>query len=463
VRCRIVDLVLAKGDGEPDPSMIERLLWELRGTGDEVSVAHRGAHRWVQRFARLRRPPAPADVLRQGGVYLITGGLGAMGLTLAEHLARACGARLALVGRSAVPPRTQWKEHLASHDDDDARSGVIRALQRIEAAGGEILVLSADVADRVAMADAIARTCKRFGALNGVIHAAGTTDAASFGPLEETDRALCERHFGPKIKGVRVLRELLRDQTLDFCVLCSSLSALLGGLGFIAYAAANAYMDAFAWQQCGDRRSAWLSIDWDGWRFRAGAPAATTLDQLAITPSEGVEAFDRAISAGHASQIVVSTGDLDARMDHWVRFAAAGAAEAPVDIPPAPATARPTLRDSYVPPSNDIEQAIAELWQRLIGVDRVGINDNFFELGGHSLLAVQLISRLRDRFQIELSVHRLFEGPTVAELASSVAAALSSEHAALEKLDRMLSLVEGMSDEEVRELLAHSEGAPDEP
>ena len=90
---------------------------------------------------------------------------------------------------------------------------------------------------------------------------------------------------------------------------------------------------------------------------------------------------------------------------------------------PAPDRSRPELDKAFVAPRTPAEEILAEIWARLLDVERIGIHDNFFDLGGHSLLATQLVSRVREAFQVELPLRRLFEVPTVAGLAESIEAA----------------------------------------
>ena len=117
-------------------------------------------------------------LLRDGGVYLITGGLGAIGTVLARHLAANARAKLVLINRTALPPRAGWDEWLSSHDHD-ATSGRIRSVRALEAAGAEVLVMAADVADRQQMTAAVAEATARFGRIDGVIAAAGVAGAGA--------------------------------------------------------------------------------------------------------------------------------------------------------------------------------------------------------------------------------------------------------------------------------------------
>ena len=162
-RCRCVD-VRYPGPGSDEE--LEALVAESAARGAEPIVALRGGERWVQAFEPMRLgavvPPAR---LRDRGVYVITGGLGGIGLALAGHLARSVRARLVLVSRSGLPPRERWAEWLETHPEGDATSLRIRAVGGLEAAGAEVLLVSADVTDPRAIEDALVRAEARFGAI----------------------------------------------------------------------------------------------------------------------------------------------------------------------------------------------------------------------------------------------------------------------------------------------------------
>jgi len=127
-------------------------------------------------------------------------------------------------------------------------------------------------------------------------------------------------------------------------------------------------------------------------------------------------------------------------------------------MPAASLHPRPNLSSQYAAPVSEIEKTTAGIWQQVLGIAPIGLHDKFFELGGHSLLAVQLISQLREAFQVEIPAQRLFEAPTIAQLAASIEASLaaqSSPESEDERLARVLEMVEGMSEEEVAKLLAN--------
>lgn len=461
LRWRSIDVDGAAAREQADAAIAaRRLVAELAATPFEPAVALRGDTRRVERWRPMRLSAAEGTPprLRARGVYLVTGGLGQIGLAIADYLARTVQARLVLVGRTALPPRWQWEEHARRHPADPLSARIAKLLE-LERAGAQVLPLSADTADAAQMRSALDAATQTFGAIHGVIHAAGHTAAATR-PLAEIDAAYAEAHFRPKADGLRALDALLADRPLDFVVLMSSLSALLGGLGFGAYAAANAYLDAYAAAR--NRRGfvPWISVDWDGWDF-TGGPAADYL-----LPAEGVEAIRRLLHR-RVERAAVSVTPLPDRLRKWVYLESplhaaprgATAATAPADAAAVEHHTRPSLSSAYLAPRNDIEAAIVAVWEDLLGVRPIGVDDNYFELGGHSLLAIQVASRLRDQFQVKLAVQTLFEAPTVGELARRIEQERGAESAGEEaQLRELLSQIEQLSDEEVQALLGEDKG-----
>ncbi|WP_327091144.1 SDR family NAD(P)-dependent oxidoreductase [Nonomuraea sp. NBC_01738] len=214
------------------------ILAELRAPAGEA-VALRGPRRWRRTFEPVT-PAASGTAFREGGRYLVTGGLGGIGLTLAEDLGVRHKARLILLSRSG----------LSGHDSRTARA--LAAIGRIERAGGQVVVIEADVTD-----PAPDRVLAAFGGLDGVIHAAGLPGD---GMIEVRDPDQVRRVLTPKVAGTIALWDAFKDQELDFFALCSSVTALTGGLGQVDYTAANAFQDAFARANDGV-----VAINWGGW------------------------------------------------------------------------------------------------------------------------------------------------------------------------------------------------------
>jgi len=465
--CRSIDLSLPEPASQQDEGVrcaAAALLTELAGLADRC-VAYRGRLRWLRTFQPLHLPAAPGSPgLRERGVYLLTGGLGRIGLALAEHLARQVRARLVLTSRASFPDRERWAEWLAHHDEDDATAQRIRRLLALEEAGVEILIASADVAHEESMRAVVARAVERFGCLHGVIHGAGIVGERTHRAVAETGPEEAGWSFRPKVHGLLVLEKVLRGIDLDFCLLLSSVSSVLGGLGFAAYAAANLFLDAFAERQHLSGATRFLSLAYEGWswqeessgRRRIGAGVA----DLALTPREGVEVFARALAMVGTPRLVVSTGDLAVRLAQWVRTEPV--AGEPDESHPH-LYARPHLANSYVAPGTETERAVAEIWQRLLGIDRIGLHDSFFDLGGDSLLVTRLAAGLRRHFEMDIPLRMLFAMPTIAAQVAAIAA-LQAEGATARAaaapivrrgksiLDQLMDL-EQLSDQEVRSRL----------
>jgi acyl transferase domain-containing protein len=400
------------GPAAADPGLPGRLVTEAEASAEPV-VAYRHGLRWI---ARLGPPGAapPAPRLRDGGTYLVTGGLGGVGLELAAGIAESVRhPTIVLVGRTAPAARRE------------------AAVERLARAGARVEVVTGDVADRAAMGRALARAeALGGGPVHGVVHAAGI---AGGGTIALRTRESVEREFAAKVQGTLVLHDLLRDRAVDFLCLCSSTSAITGGVGSVAYTAANAFQDAFA-EACaaaaarsGAAALPVVALAWDRWQ---GVGMAVEVERLhealtdealvdGIRPDEGREAFRRALSRLDLPRVVVSPRDplalaRQARDHRGTRAAGASG--------PPRAAERPETGAAYEAPRTETEAAIAAVWCEALGIDKVGIHDEFGALGGDSLLAVRIVARLRQELAVALPVRALYDLPTVARLASHVEA-----------------------------------------
>jgi len=430
VACRSIDLRLATNGGAngiDGVRIAEALLGELFRE-EARPVALRGRHRWVRAFepVRLERPEGADGTLaglRPEGVYVVTGGLGGIGLELAEELARELRARLVLVGRSPFPARDEWDQWLEAHGPDDPVSTKIGRLAALEEAGAQALVVSADVSRTEEVEAVRAAALERFGAVHGVIHAAGV---AGGGLIAARTRDAAERVLSPKVRGTLALESVFGSAPLDCFVLLSSVTGVVPQIGQADYAAANCFLDAFAtWRAArGGTGHRTVSIGWDAWRETGMAVATEVPAELAawreetlrqgLSSAEGVDAFRRVLASG-LSRVVVSTLDLDER------FRAADEPEkATLEALDGPASAaahpRPALANPFVAPTTEREESVAAIWQEILGIDRVGIHDNFFDLGGNSLAGLRITRALKERLGASISDVSLYEAPTVATL-----------------------------------------------
>ncbi|HEX7317732.1 MAG TPA: beta-ketoacyl synthase N-terminal-like domain-containing protein [Pyrinomonadaceae bacterium] len=441
VNCRSIDV--ESHGGARAAKLAAQLIAEMESQSKDLVVAYRGSRRWAQVFepVRLEAQADPRGRLRDGGVYLIAEGAGRVSMLLAEHLARAVRARLVFVSRAAVPESK---------------------LLELEALGAEVLTVRADVNSREQLADALGRARARFGRLDGVIYAAAADGEEPRLSVQETGPEECRRRLSAAVGGLPVLAELLRGERLDFCLLMSSLSAVLGGLGLLSAAAAGSYMNAFAAAQSREQETPWVSLNWDAWLFPEEGGGAGVAE-FGISPAEGSEAFGRVMAHAPFSPVVVSTGDLSERLAQWVNLESVrGRGEAADEGARLSLHRRPDLSEPYVAPRSETEEAVAHIWQTLLGIEQVGVNDNLFDLGGDSLLAVQITSRVRETLRVEVAMRSVFENPTIAGLVESIERSRRESGADAEQLAEVLDMVEQMSEEELLALLAEQESETSE-
>ncbi|HEX3529425.1 MAG TPA: amino acid adenylation domain-containing protein [Thermoanaerobaculia bacterium] len=421
VTCSVIDVTTDATDlAEP---LVAELLAPMPAPGSPAAVlALRGRHRWTQSFRPAQLPsPAPGR-LRQGGVCLITDGLGETGLTLAEHLFRTLGARLALLAASGAPPRDEWAEWLGAHDAEEPLARRLRRALALEAAGCELLVLPVDLARPEKIETAVARVRERFSSLHGVVHIAGEADSGAMHMMQWTSREAAAAALAPALRGTLALAAATRDLPLDLFVLFASNTLATGGLGQITTTAVGSFLAAFAAAREG-RAPFTQAIGWDLFRWQPVSVADPNLaaalqagiEEIGITSDAFTTAFDRLL-ASPFPQVVVATRDLAT-----VAMQLDPAAIAPVESA-APATAhpRPALEVPYTAPASDSERLIARIWGEAFGIDQVGVHDNFFSLAGSSLLALQIVTRLSGAFGVDVPMVALLESPTVAELAQRI-------------------------------------------
>ncbi|MEM9087122.1 MAG: beta-ketoacyl synthase N-terminal-like domain-containing protein [Cyanobacteria bacterium P01_F01_bin.53] len=469
IGCRQVDWI----QGEREPKQLAQTLWqELQVDMPAAVVAYRGGssnrHRWQQTYQATplaEGMPTAASAngvrLHKGGLYVIIG---------TKELGEGLG--------------SIWTEQLTEHYQAN--------------------VVQIEHTDRETLQAELRQAANKFGPIKGVFVSSPMTNEQSAAPI-----ALMQPHhweYSTQTKKT-VLQDLaslfqrgsanalqsdaIQSQPPDFCCVQSSLSSIIGGLGLAAYSGANHFIDAFVAQQNQHSPFPWFSINWDahtdestGDNTGAEEPSnkasgqqssvsgwGSALANFALTPTEVWQATERILTQASLGQTIVSKGDLCDRHQQWIHAqphqpphqpaARSGRSQeiGPSDIGQGnPQTgqsySRPQLSTEYVPPRNDVEEGIAGIWRDLLGIEKVGVNDNFFDLGGHSLLAIQVISRLREAFPVEIEMRNLlFEAPTVAKVAAVISEQLPQENE-LDEMAALLAEVQTLSAEEVQAQLS---------
>ncbi|MBI2374775.1 MAG: SDR family NAD(P)-dependent oxidoreductase [Deltaproteobacteria bacterium] len=340
----------------------------------------------------VRRAPGFGGVSATG-THLVTGGLGGLGLRVAEWLVAKGAKSLVLVSRRGPNP---------------SAAEIVRRLAR----EARVEVMAVDVASRGEVQSLLEHIRSTLAPLAGIVHAAGTLDD---GVLERQSWDRFRRVFLPKVQGARNLDLLTAEEKLDYFVLFSSIGALNGAPGQGGYSAANAFLDALAH----DRRARGLagtSIDWGPWTGagmageRVGSERWRASGVSGIDPADGVRALERALELDVPQ---VSVDPAAAGRDFESRLAAPSGVRQHGDLERGSESSGPL----WARPADQLERELRLVWAELLGSGDVGVADNFFEIGGHSLLAVTLVAEIEKRTGKRLPLDAVYQTPTIAGLA----------------------------------------------
>jgi phthiocerol/phenolphthiocerol synthesis type-I polyketide synthase E len=440
----LIDVVTPRNVEERD-ILAKQLIEELDTPVTDTVVAYRGYKRWTRHFERTRLEALPSlsHRLQGDGAYLIIGGLGQVGLIIAEFLAKNAAAKLVLTGRRALPPHEQWSSVIRGETDPEL-SHRLESLLALEADGANVTTCSVDILNPKQLQDAIDLCHSNYGRLDGIIHAAGITNSSStFSRIRDLSVEDIDHQAASKDRGISTLYEVIGGTDVPFVLCISSNSSIFGGVGLASYAAANCALNAHVTQfsERGDQR--WIAASWDHWP-EARLPGHVSelkhafgdMDEndvlnalrqkhlYAIAREEAAQAIHYILTGFDGGNVVVSSVDIPTRLSSQHNADSPATPEAAAAVPlqsKGHKSSRPPLKNIYTPPADPQEAAIVAIWEDLLGVEGIGTHDDFFELGGHSLLAATLLTTMRSQLAVEVSLAMLFEGPTIAQIAAKLA------------------------------------------
>ncbi|WP_133055894.1 KR domain-containing protein, partial [Mycolicibacter longobardus] len=401
----LVDLpALPDGGTGPTAEVAATLSGILRTPAKAILVLRDGQF-LTPAFTPISGPPQREPMVCQpDGAYLITGGLGALGLLMAGWLADRGARRLVLAGRTALPPRRDW-------DSDELDPGVrhkITAIRALERRGVTVDVAALDVGSRDGVADLLAaRDAAGTPPIRGIIHAAGITEGQL---LTEVDGDRLRDTMWPKVAGAQVLNELFPPGSVDFFFMTAAAGAVFGVPGQGAYASANAYLDGLA-RARHQRGCHSVSLDWVAWKgLGFGAEAHVVLHELErmgsrpISPAEAFAAWDHVEHYDVAQAVMVPLPSSGA--------AAADAGDAG------------PVRDWAQLPADEIlselEIGLRSILARELRMPEaeLQLDRPFAELGLNSVMAMAVRRDIEALVGLELSATMLWNHPTTAALAA---------------------------------------------
>jgi 6-methylsalicylic acid synthase len=382
-------------EGEPDG---ERLVETLTtGAGQDVIALTPGADLTARLTPVQRTPDRPEAGCRSDSTYLITGGLGVLGLEVARWLAGRGARRLVLAGRQGLPPRHEWDTVT-----DPALTRRIESVRAVEALGVTVRVIACDIADADQVAALLAPAAMDMPPIRGIVHAAGVVRDIR---ITDLDRHTLAEVMRPKADGAMVLHDLFPPGTLDFFALFSSSGQYARVTGQAAYAAANSFLDALA-----ARRPDAISLGWMTWRDMgmsndnsAGLAEANARGLDAISATEAFEAWRLAERLDSSHLAIARVVPTPAPLAVLSRLAVTD------DIAESAST---TIQPDDLA-SDVCAQIATELRMDPAEIDR---RRPLTELGMDSVMTVRLRARLTRRYGIELPPTLLWEQPTARAL-----------------------------------------------
>ncbi|MEM7325632.1 MAG: SDR family oxidoreductase [Actinomycetota bacterium] len=425
VTTRLLDLATGLSAEDDRAAVAAHLGVAEREDVPDAVVAVRHRQRWTPTVA-----PRPAahrpdrSPLKPGGTYVIIGGLGGVGLSVARYLAEEYNASLVLTGRRGRPRPPE-----DGSPPDPETAGRLAVIERIEAAANSVDIAAVDATDQIAMTNLISRVTERNGRIDGVIVAAGQADQQ--GAIHRRSRADTIQSIEAKVQGLMVLEQAL-EQTLtdkpeadgpDFVLLSSSVASTLYHNRFaqVGYVAGNSFAEAFA-HRGRQRGLRTLTVAWDDWTeigmsVRAAQSFAENygsevelVDQLhSFTPDDGIALFERALQADEPV-VVVSTTDLAARIAADVDVVSPFLQQATADED---LEAEPAAGDS-------LAETVLATWRNILGYTELDLTADFFELGGDSLQAARMTDRLSRTLGIEIPVDLMFDASQAGALVAAL-------------------------------------------
>lgn len=382
-----IDVVAPKSGTRQEIQLVEHILNEVTTKTSDLALAYRGNQRWIPHFEaiRLEQDTETNKALPENGVYLFINALSNVGLALVESFAQMHHAKIILTIDSTFPQNHEWQHILTTNSASDDVCQKIRKLQALEALNFQFLILCADTTNEQHLDTVIAKTVELHKTVNGVFYFTNSGENS--------------------IRGLLALEKTLQDRGADLCLVISSL--LSNSTEDIV---SDIFADAFVHHHNQTNQNCWLKINWDNNIYHEQKPIAIKVN---------LELLRRIISKQIANHVVVSTIDLTTRLEQLHQNLALGENQINSQVADKANSLypRPNLATPYIAPSNEIEQQIANVWQKVFGFEKVGIDDNFFDLGGDSLLAVQVTAELKNLLNKEIPVVSLYEGLTIRSLA----------------------------------------------
>ena len=420
LNCRLLDI-----DDETDPRV---LFEEDFADPRHYAVGYRKNIRYTEVFT-----PVCEGMLKQRetiafkdkGVYLITGGMGGIGLEIARCISEQVKAHIILLNRSPLPAGGNWTS-LYEQCGDSKLKEKFGIICQIEEKGSDIEYVIADVSDETAMEEAIKAIAQKYGKIDGIIHGAGVSADK---PIMEKSKQEFMNVIAAKVYGTWILDKVTEQLNPDFMILFSSVATAFSAYGQSDYAAANAYIDAFqAYRNRKNKRT--VVINWTTWLetgMAANSQSAVDAIFTVLRTKTAIEGFHKVLETG-VSHAIVGRVNYEGIGSYLLEKANVELAEQiqrnigkhrkrGAKQKEGKPTGELKLLGRKDQEYSDSELLIGQAWEEVLGYQEISIDDNFFELGGDSILGVKIANILTEKSGKGVTTVDILKYLTIRELA----------------------------------------------
>lgn len=406
---------------------IDDLINEMNCKSRADIVGYRNENRYIQQLNKvdLSKLNDEKAVIRKNGVYIISGGMGGIGLEIAKYLSSKEKVNLIIIGRS---------EYSNIYEVNAKNQYKIKIINEIKEGGSSFNYYKADVSNEKELKQVINEVKQKFGEIAGVVHSAGV---AGEGFIINKSNTNFNAVISPKIKGTWLLDNLTNNEKLDFFIMFSSITSLNGSAGQSDYTAANAYMDSYVHlRRIRKPEQKTLTINWAAWN-EVGMLANYISDHnnlekennekgfKNIYKEEAIFCFDNVFN----KQIFgVILGEIDYKVfglyKDKIKFNLSKEILKLINVEASEANNNQLKTEEkeeiIIHDYDTLEKIVLGCWIKVIGTEQIGINDKFYELGGDSILATYLIKELQKYFSSLLDISDIFSYPSVYEMSNYI-------------------------------------------
>ncbi|SFB07617.1 SDR family NAD(P)-dependent oxidoreductase [Clostridium frigidicarnis] len=441
INCRCVDI--------DELTNTSSLTNEIISDSSDYIVAYRNNKRYIEVLDKLNIENRTIDnfTVKEDGVYVITGGLGRIGIEIAKYLASKGNINIILINRTSMPRRLEWNKIISDGCDEKVKKRILDIIE-IEKNGSKVECVSVDICEENKFIKVCEEIRNKYKRINGVIHSAGEGVGATGSPICEEDEEIFTKVLLPKVKGTLILNNALKDDKLDFFIMFSSVITLMGGVGSSHYTAANYFLDSLtSFRNNQGMRT--ITINWPAWDKDNLIKDAKIIEKKQLfnilQPSKAINCFDKVINSTESKVIVGNlnyesdvlelknlfpfklSDDLEANLNKYKKISNS------IDNKDKCMTMEQEKNNDYS--YTGIEKSIADIWQKVLGFNEIDIYDNFFEIGGDSILASRVFTLIDKEYPGKIKLIDLFSYTTVSKLSEFIASKFKCEYVNQNKIE----------------------------